>query len=151
MGCDRFSARNQTLNGDQVVVALIEGDEEQLSDFKRFAEVNRPEGASVDNVAFDEYEGPVMSVDSFLHYFTADQLSKGIPALLRIDSKQDKMLEKQDEIIEKIEMTGSDVVREIKTTRDEVVSKLDENREAIVAEVGDQKITSRQSFETDRR
>lgn len=148
LGCDRFSARNQTLNGDQVVIALIEGDEERLSNFKRFAEVNRPEGASVNNVAFDEYEGPVMSVDSFLHYFTADQLSKGIPALLRIDSKQDKMLnkqdkmlEKQDEIIEKIEMTGSDIVREIKTTRDEVVSKLEENREAIVAEVGDQKIT----------
>ena len=51
------------------------------------------------------------------------------------------MLEKQDEIIEKIETTGSEIVHEIKTTRDEVVSKLEENREAIVAEVGDQKIT----------
>ncbi len=85
LGCDRFFARNQPLNGDQVVVALIEGDEKQLSDFKRFVEVDRPGGASVDNVTFDEYEGPVMSVDRFLHYFTADQLSKGIPALLRID------------------------------------------------------------------
>ena len=104
-----------------------------------------------------------MSVDSFLHFFTADQLSKGIPALLRIDSKQDKalhkqdemlekqdkMLEKQDEIIETIEMTGSDIVREIKTTGDEVVPKLDENREAIVADIGDQKVNPRRSFETD--
>lgn len=148
LGIDRFFARNQLVNGDQVVIALIEGDAGQLSDFKKFAEVSRPEGAHADNVAFEEYDGPIMSVDSFLHFFTADQLSKGIPALLRIDSKQDKalykqdkMLEKQDQIIEKTEMTGSDIVREIKTTRDEVISKLDENREAIVAEIGDQKVT----------
>jgi predicted phage tail protein len=169
LGIVKFFARNQLVNGEQVVIALIEGDEGQLSDFKKFAEVSRPEGAHADSVAFEEYDGPIMSVDSFLHFFTADQLGKGIPALLRIDSKQDKalhkqdemldkqdkmlekqdkmldkqdkMLEKQDEIIEKIEMTGSDIVREIKTTGDEVVSKLDENREAIVAEIGDQKVT----------
>jgi acylphosphatase len=138
LGCERFFARNQFEDGRQILVALTEGEEFQIEEFKRFAKTSRPEGAEVETVAFEECQGPVMSVDGFLHFFTADQLNKGIPALLRIDRKQDKMLdkqdsmlekldtmidkqgnmlEKQDEMIEALEVTRSDLIREIRTSR----------------------------------
>jgi acylphosphatase len=148
MGCDRFFAKNQSEGGNQFVMAFIEGDELQLADFKMFAQSHRPEGAVVVDVAFENYDGPIMSADAFLHFFTADQLNKGIPALLRIDRKQDKMLEKQDRMLEKHDITiakhdetRSDIVHEIKTSREEVTAKLDENREAIISEIGEQKET----------
>ena len=141
LGCDRFFAKNQLDGGNQVLVAFIEGDELRLADFKMFALSQRPEGAVVVDVAFENYDGPIMSADAFLHFFSADQLNKGIPALLRIDRKQDRMLEKQDKTIAKLEETRSDIVHEIKTSREEMISKLDENREAIIGEIGEQKIT----------
>ena len=158
LGCERFFARNQFEDGRQLLVALTEGDEFQIEEFKRFAKTSRPEGAEVEAVLFEECQGPVMSVDGFLHFFTADQLNKGIPALLRIDRKQDKMLdkqdvmidkqgnmlEKQDKIIEALEVTRSALIHEIRTSREEVTSKLDENREAITDEIKKQRISLEQ-------
>jgi len=136
-----------------MVVALIEGDEGQLKGFRDFVEESRPEGSEVSSIFFEEYQGYVMSVEDFMHVSMVEQLNKGIPALLRIDRKQDKMLEKQDKMIgkqdkmlekqdatvAKLEETRSDIVQEIKTSREEVTAKLDENREAIIGEIGEQK------------
>jgi len=143
-----------------MVVALIEGDEGQLKGFRDFVEESRPEGSEVSSIFFEEYQGYVMSVEDFMHVSMVEQLNKGIPALLRIDRKQDKMLEQQDKMLEKqdkmlekqdkmlekqdatvakLEETRSDIVQEIKTSREEVTAKLDENREAIIGEIGEQK------------
>lgn len=153
LGCERFFAKNQSDGGNQVLLAFIEGDEQQLAEFKMFAQNESPEGADVEDIAFEDYSGPIMSLDAFMHYFSADQLNKGIPAILRIDRKQDKMLEKQDMMLEKqdrmlekqdatiakLEETRADLIQEIKTSRDEVISKLDENREAIIDEISEKK------------
>jgi acylphosphatase len=146
LGCDRFFAKNESDGGIQIVVAIIEGDELQLEDFRMFAQSHRPEGSDVADIAFEDYSGPIMSTDAFLHFFTADQLNKGIPALLRIDRKQDRMLEKQDKTIAILETTRSDIVHEIRTSREEMISKLDENREAIISEIGEQKETRDDRF-----
>ena len=146
LGCQGFFARNQSDGRMQLVLALIEGDQQQLAEFKEFVQAVKPEGSNVEAIAFEDYSGSIMSTDTFMHYFTADQLNKGIPALLRIDSKQDrmletqgKMLEKQDKTISKLEEVRSDIVLEIKTSREDVVAKLDENREAIVEEIKEKK------------
>jgi len=139
MGCSGFFARNRSEGANQVVVVFVEGDETQLVELKEFARAMKPEGADVDDIAFEDYSGPIMSLDAFMHYFTADQLNKGIPALLHIDSKQDKMLEKQDTTIYKLEEARADIVLEVKTSREEIIAKLDENREAIVGEIGEKK------------
>ena len=141
LGCDRFFAKNESDGGIQIVVAIIEGDELQLADFRMFAQSHRPEGSDVADIAFEDYSGPIMSTDAFLHFFTADQLNKGIPALLRIDRKQDRMLEKQDKTIAKLDETRADIVSEIRASREEITAKLDENREAIISEIGEQKGT----------
>jgi acylphosphatase len=141
LGCRRFSAYNRFEQGFQMVVAMIEGDEGQLKGFRSFVDESRPEGSEVSCTLFEEYHGYVMSVEDFMHISMVEQLNKGIPALLRIDRKQEKMLEKQDTTIAKMEETRVDIVSEIRTSREEVTSKLDENREAIINEISEQKET----------
>ena len=101
LGCNGFYAKNEIVGNSKLVMAFIEGDENQLIEFKNFVRNTKPESADVKAIAFEDYSGSIMSLDAFMHYFTADQLNKGIPAILRIDKKQDKMLEKQDIMIEK--------------------------------------------------
>jgi acylphosphatase len=146
LGCRRFSAYNRFDQGSQMVVALIDGEEEQIEAFRSFIEDSRPEGSEVSRTLFEEYHGYVMSVEDFRHVSMVDQLNKGIPALLRIDKKQEKMLEKQGKMLEKqdttiakLEDSRADIVQEIKTSREEVTAKLDENHEASISEIGKQK------------
>lgn len=155
LGCSRFYAKNEIIGNRQLVMAFIEGDGNQLIEFENFARNTKPESADVKAIAFEDYSGSIMSLDAFMHYFTADQLNKGIPAILRIDKKQDKMLEKQDIMLEKQDKmlekqditiktlidSRADIVQEIKTSREEITAKLDENREAIIAEIGERKET----------
>ena len=146
LGCQGFFARNQSDGIKQLVLVFVEGEGEQLAEFKEAVLAEKPEGSNVEDIAFEDYSGTIMSTDAFMHYFTADQLNKGIPALLRIDNKQDRMLEKQDRMLEKqdetiskLEEIRSDIVLEIKASREDVVAKLDENREAIVEEIKEKK------------
>ncbi len=105
---DRFFAKNIRKGNTGIVEALIDGDEDKIERFKEYIMENFPENASVDDIAFSDYDGHVMSVESFYRYLTASQLSKiagtGV-SLLKItegiSKKQDMMLEKQDMMLEK--------------------------------------------------
>ena len=141
LGGQRFSAYNRIENGSQLLVALIEGDEEQIAEFKRFVEDSRPDGADVSSISFEEHHGYVMSIDNFMHISMVEQLNKGIPAFLRIDQKQDKALEKQDKMLEKLDEMKTQVVGEMTASREVLAFKLDSNCEAITSEIGDQRIT----------
>lgn len=79
-----------------MLVALIEGDEAQISKFKKFVESRNPECAEVSNMTFSEYPGYVMSVENYMDFSIVDQLDKGVRALLRMDQRLDKMLHKWD-------------------------------------------------------
>jgi hypothetical protein len=89
LGCQGFFARNQSDGIKQLVLALIEGDQQQLAEFREFVHTAKPEGSNVEAIVFEDYSGSIMSTDAFMHYFTADQLNKGIPALLRQQAGQD--------------------------------------------------------------
>jgi acylphosphatase len=132
LGGQQFSAYNRIENGSQLLVALIEGDEEQIAEFKRFVEDSRPDGADVSTISFEEHHGYVMSIDNFMHISMVEQLNKGIPAFLRIDQKQDKalekqdkMLEKQDKMLEKLDEMKTQVVGEMTASREVLAFKLD--------------------------
>ena len=99
LGIKRFSAQNRKENGEQAVIVLVDGDEKQIAEFKDFVENNIPDRALVSAVTFEDFEGHIMSVSEYSQLNLNEQLNKGIPALLRIDEKQDKMLEKQDTTI----------------------------------------------------
>ncbi len=57
LGAERFNAYNTKDNGNQVLIAFLEGDKNQIAAFREFAAVNKPENADVSDIAFEDYEG----------------------------------------------------------------------------------------------
>ncbi len=112
-GIYNFRVYNTTVNNLQAVMLMVEGEEEDVKNYLGFVKENFPEQASVKEVTVKEYKGYIPTIDSFLLTFIAGQLNKGVPAILRIDEKQDKMLQKQDETIAVIK-------EESQKTRDEL-------------------------------
>jgi acylphosphatase len=122
-----FSAQNRIENGRQVVLVFFEGDEGQVGEFKRFLEANKPPAADVSSIVFQEYQGPVGDTMLFSQKISSQHLSKGIDAILRMEKKQDRMidlqvqtldkqaemLDKQAEMLDKQETTVS-VLKEVK-------------------------------------
>ena len=96
LGCQGFFARNQSDGIKQLVLAFVEGDGEQLAEFKEFVLATKPEGSNVEGIAFEDYSGTIMANDTFMHYFIADQLNKGISALLRQQARRDAGEARQD-------------------------------------------------------
>ena len=84
LGLDGFNARNTMKGNEQQVVALIEGDEEAITDFKKLAESQRPEHSSVSSIAFEDTDSAVMRTGEYAQVCTAVQLNKAIPLLVDI-------------------------------------------------------------------
>lgn len=76
LGLSGFRARNSTKGKDQEVMALAEGDEEAIADFRRLVAVQMPEHSEVSNIAFEDYEGNVMRAGEYAQVCTALQLNK---------------------------------------------------------------------------
>jgi acylphosphatase len=84
LGLSGFHACNRTDGVEQEVIALAEGDEEAIADFRRFVETRKPERSEVSNIAFENYEGYVMRAGEYAQVCTALQLNKAIPVLLEL-------------------------------------------------------------------
>ena len=82
MGLKGFHARNRTGEKLPEVIALIEGDEEAIADFKKVVETLKPEQSQVSSIAFEDFEGDVMKTESYAQICSAIQLNKAIPLLL---------------------------------------------------------------------
>jgi acylphosphatase len=76
LGLSGFHARNRTDGVEQGVIALAEGDEEAIADFRRFVETRKPERSEVSNIAFEDYEGDVMRAGEYAQVCKALQLIK---------------------------------------------------------------------------
>ncbi len=87
-----FQARNTMSGNEQEVVALVEGNEEAIADFKKLIERQKPERSLVSNIAFEETDSEVMKTGEYAQVCTAFQLNKAIPLLLdmRDDLKEMK-------------------------------------------------------------
>ena len=88
-----FHARNRMNGEEQEVIALVEGDEEAITDFKKLVETQKPEHSKVLNIAFEDYEGDVMKAGEYAQVCTALQLNKAIPVLLEIRDNTKSTLE----------------------------------------------------------
>ena len=67
-------------------LALVEGDEEEIADFKELVETRKPELSEVSSIAFEDYGGDVMGVGDYAQVCTALQINKAIPLLLKIQN-----------------------------------------------------------------
>ena len=116
LSVDNFNTFNTYLDGVQAVIVVIEADDETMEEFKSFVVSVRPEKSIVDEVSFEKYKNSVAPVERVLQSFQMEQWGKGIPILVKMLEKQDKMLELQKETIFTIKTEG-EKTRDIISTR----------------------------------
>jgi acylphosphatase len=79
-----FEVFNDELNGQQSVVALIEGDEMRVARFSKIATSTQTPLAKVESVSSEDYQGEIMPAWQFASMGTASQMNKAIPLLLEM-------------------------------------------------------------------
>jgi len=114
-----FSAFNHTLPDNmQQIEICIEGDPESIEEYTTDLREDIPVHAIVDTISIQPYQKRVISIMDYMHLVQVEQLDKGIPAILSIQSSQEKMLEKQDQMIS----LQHETVDEIRGLRTDTVS-----------------------------
>ena len=126
MGLRGFQARNRMSGKEQEVIALVDGDEEAITDFKAMVGAQKPEHAEISNITCVDYEGDVMRTGEYAQVCSAQQLNKAIPLLLdmRNDLKEMKgdmkAVRKNTDAIPRLEANTNLVLDEIKGLREDI-------------------------------
>jgi acylphosphatase len=115
MGLNGFHARNRMSGTDQEVIALVEGDDEAIKDFKDLIENRKPEHSAVSNIVFEDCDNDVMKTENYAQICSAIQLNKAIPVLLEIRDG-----------VNAVRKTGDETLREIKVMRKTTDATLEE-------------------------
>ncbi|MCK9594016.1 MAG: acylphosphatase [Methanoregula sp.] len=113
IGVQRFDARNIKRNELQQVIVRAEGESNQIESFGAYIREEHPPDAVISDITFQECSGYIMSIIDFLHVITFQQLSKGIPAILSIERMQGQRLNKQDQMLQKMDHMESSITGEI--------------------------------------
>jgi len=124
-GIQRFDARNEVSKEKQQVIVRAEGEPDMIEAFSSFIRSESPPDAIISDISFQEYTGYVISIIDYMHMIQVEQLSKGIPAIISIDKKQDRMLDKQDQVIQKMDHMEASITGEINDLRTDLRSYLD--------------------------
>jgi acylphosphatase len=139
-----FFAQITVEEGLQAVIVYLEGNEASMEKFQKIAQIQRPDKAVVSCIAFIECSDEVEDIEIFAARFQARQLRKGISSIIRIEERQDRMIDlqtqmlgKQDHMIDKLEDVGQNVVGEIRSSTDAIVSEIRESRERGSVELRD--------------
>ena len=93
-----FEVYNDDEDGQQAVIALVEGDEQRITKLSKSAMLERPTLAKVDNVRSENYNGDVMPLWQFASINTASQMNKAIPILLAVKGNTDSIPQVLEEI-----------------------------------------------------
>ena len=79
-----FEVFNDELDGQQSVVALIEGEESRVNRFRKMANSTQPPLASVERILVEDYQGEIMPAWQFASIGIFSQMNKAIPLLLEM-------------------------------------------------------------------
>jgi acylphosphatase len=107
-GTDRFNVFNTFMKGKESVVCLIDAEEETIDRLKERINTQRPDGAIIEEIRFEDYKNTVPPIERCMQAFQMEHWGKAIPIMLNMIKKQDETL------------------GEIRETRREVLGKQDE-------------------------
>jgi len=114
-----LSTYNWEENGQQEVIALVEGDEARIAPFLQAIEKNKPELAEVSKVTSEPYDGDVGRTIEMAMLCSFVQLDKAIPLLLKIQENT-VMIHRISEDIKAVRKTGDATLDEIKGMREDI-------------------------------
>jgi hypothetical protein len=76
LGCERFFSCIRNSDGSQGILVRIEGNEDQISDFKKSIADQVHDGAKFSCITFEEYTGHVPTIEVFLAFCTTEVLDR---------------------------------------------------------------------------
>jgi hydrogenase maturation factor HypF (carbamoyltransferase family) len=114
-----FEVYNDDEEGQQVVIALVEGDEQRIAKFYNSVMKERPQLATVDNVKSEDFVDDITPLWQFASINTASQMNKAIPLLLAVKDNTDATLE-EIKSMRKNTDTIPQVLEEIKGMREDI-------------------------------
>ena len=117
-----LSTYNWEENGQQEVIALVEGDEARIAPFLQAIEKNKPELAEVSKVTSEPYDGDVGRTIEVAMLCSFVQLDKAIPLLLKIQENTTVIPQISEDIkaVRKNTDTIPQVLEEIKGLREDI-------------------------------
>ena len=117
-----LSTYNWEENGQQEVIALVEGDEARIAPFLQTIEKNKPELAEVSKVTSEPYDGDVGRTIEMAMLCSFVQLDKAIPLLLKIQENTAVIPQISEDIkaVRKNTDTIPQVLEEIKGLREDI-------------------------------
>jgi acylphosphatase len=117
-----LSTYNWEENGQQEVIALVEGDEARIAPFLQAIEKNKPELAEVSKVTSEPYDGDVGRTIEMAMLCSFVQLDKAIPLLLKIQENTAVIPQISEDIkaVRKNTDTIPQVLEEIKGMREDI-------------------------------
>jgi len=117
-----LSTYNWEENGQQEVIALVEGDEARIAPFLQTIEKNKPELAEVSKVTSEPYDGDVGRTIEMAMLCSFVQLDKAIPLLLKIQENTAVIPQISEDIkaVRKNTDTIPQVLEEIKGMREDI-------------------------------
>ena len=117
-----LSTYNWEENGQQEVIALVEGDEARIAPFLQTIEKNKPVMAEVSKVTSEPYDGDVGRTIEMAMLCSFVQLDKAIPLLLKIQENTAVIPQISEDIkaVRKNTDTIPQVLEEIKGLREDI-------------------------------
>ena len=120
-----LSTYNWDEDGQQEVIALVEGDEARIKAFQKAIEKSRPELAEVSKVTSEPYDGEVGRTSEVAMLCSFVQLDKAIPLLL--DMRDDlKAVRKNTDMIPQMSEDIKEMKGDIKSVRKSTEATLEE-------------------------
>lgn len=81
LGCERFLSFIRNSEGSRSLVVRIEGNDDQVTEFKDFIEDQVHGNVQLSGIIFEEYKGHVPTIKTFLAFCTAELLDRWIREL----------------------------------------------------------------------
>ncbi len=132
-----LSTYNWEENGQQEVIALVEGDEARIAAFQQTVEGKKPEMADVSRITFEEYDGDVGRTSEVAMLCSFVQLDKAIPLLLDIRDDMKEMKGDMKEMKGDIKEMKGDIkemkcdIKAVRKTTDSTLEEITGLREDI--------------------
>jgi len=122
-----LSTYNWDEDGQQEVIALVEGDEARIKAFQKAIEKSKPELAEVSKITSEPYDGEVGRTSEVAMLCSFVQLDKAIPLLL--DMRDDlKAVRKNTDMIPQISNDIKEMKDDIKAVRKTTEATLEETK-----------------------
>jgi acylphosphatase len=136
-----FEVYNDEENGQQIVIALIEADEQRIKRFLNAVKTTQPQPAKVSGITSDEYTGDVMPIWQAATIGSFTQLNKAIPILLEMKDDLKAVKKNTDQIpqivvdLKAVRKTTDATLEEIKGLREDIQPGLAEQLRQMQADI----------------